>query len=99
MPPTSRPGRDEPAPRGDHHQHRAREDKDAVGPSADGQAPDPQRVVPDDHDAPVLEVLVDLRNVGDQQAGELLDPAADHPTHEHHRRAGLVGGGEQVSAA
>src|ERR687890_720941 len=74
-----------------------REDENTVGASADGQAPDPQRVVADDDDAAESEVLVDLREVGKQQAGELLDPAADHPSHEHHGRTGFVGRGQQCS--
>jgi hypothetical protein len=58
------------------HRIGPREDENTVGLSADGQAPDPQRVVADDHDAAESEVLVDRREVGKQQAGELLDPAA-----------------------
>jgi hypothetical protein len=40
--------------------------KHTVGWSADEQAPDPQRVVPDDHDAVESEVLLDLREDFDE---------------------------------
>jgi hypothetical protein len=65
--------------------------------STNGQAPNSERVVSDHDDAAQPEVLLDLREVRDQNASQILHPAPDHPADEHDRRAEFVGGGEQCT--